>query len=40
MNVAKLLIFSGEANKVSGFLTTYKLFIRMKMRNNLVEKQV
>jgi len=38
--MAKLPIFNGETSKVSGFLTAYRLFIRIKMRNDLVEKQV
>jgi len=38
--VAKLPIFNREVKKVSEFLIVYKLFIRMKMRNNLVEEQM
>ena len=38
IEVAKLSIFNREANRVSGFLTAYKLYIRMKIRDNLIEK--
>ena len=38
--MAKPLIFNREVEKVLEFLMVYKLFIRMKMRNNLVEEQV
>jgi len=38
--VAKPPIFNGEAGKVSGFLITCGLLIKIKMRNDLVEKQV
>jgi len=38
--MAEILIFSKEINKVLGFLTVYKLYIRMRMKNASVEKQV
>ena len=38
--VAQLLLFNREANKVVGFVITYKLYIRMKMRVVMVEDQV
>ena len=38
--MAKPLIFNREVEKILEFLMVYKLFIRMKMRNNLVEEQV
>jgi len=38
--MAKPLIFNGKAEKILDFLTLCRLFIRMKMRNNLVEEQV
>ena len=40
MEVAKPAIFNGEAGKVGGFITVCRLYLRMKMRENTVEKQV
>ena len=40
INLAKLPMFNREANKVLRFLMACKLFIRMKIRNKLVEEQV
>ena len=40
IKVAKPLIFSRKASKVSEFLIVCRLLIRMRMRNNLVEEQV
>ena len=40
MEVAKPAIFSGEAGKVGGFVTTCRLYLRMKMREAMVEEQV
>ena len=40
IEVAKLAIFNGEAGKVGRFVTTCRLYLRMKMREVTVEKQV
>jgi len=40
MEVAKPAIFNREAGKVGGFVITCRLYIRMKMREATVEKQV
>ena len=40
IEVAKLAIFNGEAGKVGGFVTACRLYLRMKMREVTVEKQV
>jgi len=39
VDVAKPPTFSGDISKILGFLMVYKLYIRMKMRNVLVEKK-
>ena len=38
--IAKLPIFNGEISKVSGFLIVCRLYIRIRIKNTLVEKQV
>ena len=40
MEVAKPAIFNGEAGRVGGFITAYRLYIKMRLRGNMVEKQV
>ena len=40
MEVAKPAIFNGEAGKVGGFVATCRLYLKMKMREAMVEKQV
>ena len=40
IKVAKPQTFNGEARQVSGFLIVYKLYIRMRIREVIVEKQV
>ena len=40
VEVAKPAIFNGEAEKVRGFVTAYRLYLRMKMREVTVEEQL
>jgi len=40
LEVAKPAIFSGEAGKVGGFISACKIYIRNRMRENTVERQV
>ena len=40
MEVAKLAIFNGKAGRVGGFITACRLYIKMKLRENMVEEQV
>ena len=40
VEVAKPQTFNREVCKVSSFLMAYKLYIRMRMREMLVEKQI
>ena len=40
MEVAKLAIFNREAGKVGGFIMVCRLFLRMKLREAMVEEQV
>ena len=40
MEVAKLAIFNREAERVGGFITVYRLYIKMKLRGNTVEEQI
>ena len=40
VEVAKLAIFNGEAGKMGGFVTACRLYLRMKMREVMVEEQV
>ena len=40
MEVAKPAIFNGEVGRVEGFMTAYRLYLRMKIREVTVEEQV
>ena len=40
MEIAKHQIFDGMSSKIAGFITAYKLYIRNRMREELVEEQV
>ena len=40
IDMAKPPMFNGEISKVSGFLIAYRLYIRIKVRDALVEEQV
>jgi len=40
VEVAKPAIFNGEAGKMGGFVTACRLYLRMKMREVMVEEQM
>jgi len=40
IDIAKLLIFNGNTSKVLEFLMACKFYVRMKMKDILVEEQI
>ena len=40
MEMAKPAIFNGEAGRMGGFIIAYRLYLRMKMREVIIEEQV
>ena len=40
MEVAKLPVFNREAERVGEFITSYRLYLRMKMKEATVEEQI
>jgi len=40
MEVAKPAIFNGEAGRVGGFIMACRLYIKMKLKRNMVEEQI
>ena len=40
VEMAKPAIFNGEVGKVEGFVTMYRLYLKMKMREAMVEEHV
>ena len=40
IKVAKLQVFDGTSSQVSGFVTAYRLYIMIKMREAAVEEQI
>ena len=40
IKVAKLLVFSGEVERVGRFIIIYRLYLRIKIRKAVIEKQI
>ena len=40
MEIAKLPVLNGKAGRVEGFIIAYRLYLRMKIGESIVEEQV
>jgi len=40
MEMAQLAIFNGEAGRIGGFMTAYRSYLRMKMKEGTMEEQI
>jgi len=40
IEVAKPPVFNGEVGRVEGFITVYRLYLRMRIREAIVEEQI
>jgi len=40
IEIAKLPVFNREVGKIGGFITVYKLYLRIRIRETKVEEQI